>query len=113
MNFDLFNQPDIQIHTGEKDTEANEFYQSNKKKFSANLQKTFDLLMDGVTLTHYDCINTYRIGSLSSRISELKRANFPASKDWLYSDGKRLIRKYFYTPEQIEIYKIRVKVILG
>lgn len=107
--FDLFNQPDLPIHSHER-SETESYFQENKKKFSANLQKTFDLLMDGVILTHYDCINTYRIGSLSSRISELKRANFPASKDWLYSDGKRLIRKYFYTAEQIETYKIRYKI---
>ncbi|MEI7803213.1 MAG: helix-turn-helix domain-containing protein [Bacteroidota bacterium] len=117
LQTDLFNQPPIEVHSGESDKEVNEFYQENKLHFNQQLKKVYDILMTGEHLTQLSAIQNHGIYSLSTRISELEANNFPATKDWIYETNpnwittkRRSRRKYFYTPEQIETYKIRYSI---
>ena len=114
MQFDLFtNQPEP--HSGEKDTEVNEFYQEKKIHFGKQAKEVLDMLLNGVILTQRHAMEQYNIYSLSTRISECNRYlhdfNLEIIKGWTEKkNGERLVRTYYLTPIQIETYKIKYSI---
>ena len=99
-------QTDLFTHSHER-VETDFHLQQNQHHFSEQLQKVFNLLMDGVTLTQKEAMNVYGINSLSTRISELKNNCFPVTKGWSENEGVK-VRRYYYLPSQIEEYKNRL-----
>lgn len=107
MQTDLFNQ--IEVHSGEKDSEVNEFYQERRPHFNKQVQVVMDLLMEGIVLTQRSAMFDYRIYSLSTRISEIRKAGFEVKKGWTEKTyGTCIVRTYYFDESQIAEYKNRL-----
>ena len=94
------------VHDHER-PETNGHLKSNYDRFTAQAKQVYDLMMSGKRLTMVMCLNEYHIGSVSARISELKKKGVPIQKEWeMDDDNKRTKnRVYFISPEHFEKQK--------
>ena len=110
---DLFDSKYLPVHSGEKDKEVNEFYQSKKERFGKQAKEVLELLLNGIVLTQRGAMEEHSIYSLSTRVSECNKYlldfNIQIIKGWTEkNDHNKCVRTYYLTPSQIEEYKNRL-----
>lgn len=96
------------VHEKERNPLSSPFLEANKHKFKKQNQQIYDLLMSGKVLTNVNALNDYGIGSLSSRISELKMSGVEITSE---TSGQARYRIHKMTPEQISANEEKFKII--
>lgn len=103
----LPSQTNIIVHAHEKDADGTAYITENKERLTKEAEKVFELLKQGRRLSNLQCITDRITGSLSSRVSEtnryLKPHQIEVSKEWVYADGKRSFKEYFFSEKAIEL----------
>lgn len=94
-------------HLREKDSDGTKFVIDNKEKLNKECFKVLELLMRGLRLNNAECILNRTTGSLSSRISELRKIGIIVSKEWTQ---ERSYKEYFLTDEEIKRVALLVRL---
>lgn len=100
---DLFNQTEhananFIVHAFESNPQSAPFLEANRKKFGKQLQTVYNLLQSGVVLNNRSALIEYGIGSLTSRISELRKAGMEITDE---AQAELRFKVWFCTEAQI------------
>lgn len=103
--FNLFNQPEFEVHSRESNHENEAILNENRKRLSRNCQTIFSALMRGEVLNSVLVSSTYRIIDFRRRICDLKdngvRMQWEKSKmgkglrNWFMSEEDKIFNKKF------------------
>lgn len=92
----------FKIHPHESNPKSSPFLEANRKKFSKQLQQVYDLLIEGNVLTNLKVINEYCIGSITSRISELRKQKVELTDEIKTVAGQPRYKVWYCTEAQIQ-----------
>lgn len=101
---DLFNQPILVPHQYEGNPLSEPFLEANRKKFGKQLQTVYNLLQSGVVLNNRSALIEHGIGSLTSRISELRKAGMEITDE---AQAELRFKVWFCTQGQIQANKAK------
>lgn len=87
------------VHKHESDKEGQEFIDRNRKKLNAEAVKVLELMKQGHRLNNMECILNGITGSISSRVSELRKHGIDVKKEW---NEAKTFKEYYLERSEIE-----------